>query len=51
MSGATKPRQELDQGGDLVDRTWQNPNHVYAAQGPIVMIDPVRQRVMTYGDR
>jgi hypothetical protein len=37
--------------GFWVDRTWQNPNHVYAAQGPIVMIDPVRQRVMTYGDR
>jgi hypothetical protein len=35
----------------VVDRTWQNPNHVYAAQGPIVMIDPVQQRVMTYGDR
>jgi hypothetical protein len=28
----------------LVDRTWQNVNRVFAAQGPIVMVKTVRTR-------
>jgi catechol 2,3-dioxygenase-like lactoylglutathione lyase family enzyme len=29
-----------------VDRTWQYPNRLCAAQGPIIMISPVRQRAV-----
>jgi len=27
-----------------VDRMWQNPNRVPAAQGPVVVVDAVRRR-------
>lgn len=29
----------------LVDRMWQNTNHIPAAQGPIVAVSPVRRRM------
>ena len=29
----------------VVDRTWQNQNHVSPVQGPIVTVPPVRKRV------
>jgi hypothetical protein len=29
----------------VVDRTWQNQNHVSQVQGPIVTVPPVRKRV------
>jgi hypothetical protein len=27
-----------------VDHTWQNPNRIPAAQGPVVVVSPVRTR-------
>jgi site-specific DNA recombinase len=30
----------------VVDRMWQNPNHIPAAQGPIVTVTAVRRRVL-----
>jgi hypothetical protein len=30
----------------VVDRTWQNQNHVSAVQGPVVAVRPVRRRVL-----
>jgi len=30
----------------VVDRTWQNQNHVSAVQGPVVVVRPVRKRVL-----
>jgi hypothetical protein len=30
----------------VVDRTWQNQNHVSAVQGPVVAVRPVRKRVL-----
>jgi hypothetical protein len=29
-----------------VDRMWQNPNSIPAAQGPVVIVSAVRRRVV-----
>jgi hypothetical protein len=31
---------------ELVDHTWQNPNHIPAAHGTIVTVVPVRRRAV-----